>query len=117
MPRFKLLIADDCVEMRALIRMLLGDLATDIVECGGGRAAVELYFEIRPDWVVMDLQMKDGDGLSATREILRRDPAARILIVTQFDEEPLREAATESGAFGYMLKQNLLGIRRFLSHA
>jgi DNA-binding NarL/FixJ family response regulator len=62
----------------------------------------------------MDLQMQNGDGLSATREICRDDPAARILIVTQFDEEPLRDAATASGAVGYVLKEDLLGIRRVL---
>ena len=114
MPELRLLIVDDSVQMRALIRMLLADLAAEIVECGCGRDAVDLYFATRPDWVVMDLHMKDGDGLSATQEIRRRDPAARILIVTQFDEEPLRNAAVESGAAGYLPKKNLLGIRRFL---
>jgi CheY-like chemotaxis protein len=112
--RVKLLIVDDSVEMRALMRMLLGDLAANVVECGGGREAVALYFQFRPDWVIMDLQMQNGDGLSATREIRRDDPAARILIVTQFDEEPLREAAAASGAVGYVLKEDLLGIRRVL---
>ena len=58
--------------------------------------------------------LEDGDGLTATRAIRARDATARIVIVTQFDQEELRCAAAEVGAVAYMLKENLLSIRRFL---
>lgn len=73
------------------------------------------YFAVRPDWVLMDIHMRDGDGLTATRTIRERDGAARIVIVTQFNEEELRRAAGEAGAMGYVLKENLLAIRRFFT--
>lgn len=115
MPTLKFLIADDSPQMRRLMRTLLDDMAAAVYECASGNEAVRIYFETRPDWVLMDLHMNDGDGLTATREILERDSAARIVIVTQFDEEELRKAAAEAGAAAYMLKENLLTIRRFLS--
>jgi two-component system chemotaxis response regulator CheY len=111
----KLLIVDDSVEMRRLIRSLVGDMASEVFECGGGDDAVKVYFEAHPDWVLMDLHMSGGDGLAATREIRKRDGNARIVIVTQFDEDVLRRAAAEAGALAYLLKENLLGIRRFLA--
>ncbi|HKB81193.1 MAG TPA: response regulator [Thermoanaerobaculia bacterium] len=111
----KLLIADDSAEMRRLLRSMLADLATEVVECGSGREAIELYFDSRPDWVLMDLHMQDVDGLTATREIRLRDVSARIAIVTQFDEEVFRQAARDAGAAAYILKENLLGLRRLLT--
>jgi CheY-like chemotaxis protein len=114
MPRLRLLIVDDSAQMRRLMRSLFADIAHEIHECSSGNAAVERYFEVHPDWMLMDLQMEDGDGLVATRAICARDPAARIVIVTQFDQQELRRAAVEAGAAAYMLKENLLSIRRFL---
>lgn len=101
--------------MRRLMRILVEDMAGEIVECGGGEEAVALYQATRPDWVLMDIHMPGLDGLAATREIRRRDGAARIVIVTQFDEQELRHAAADAGAVGYVLKENLLGIRRMIS--
>ena len=115
--RLRFLIVEDSVQMRRLMRTMLDDLAADVVECAGGNQAVSLYLATRPDWVLMDIHMADGDGLTATREIRRRDGAARIVIVTQFDEDELRRAAAEAGAVGYVLKENLLGIRRLIAGA
>ena len=109
-----LLIAEDSAQMRRLMRTLLANTAFDVCECSNGAEAVRLYFETRPDWVIMDLHMAGGDGLTATREICSRDRAARIIIVTQFDDDALRREAAEAGAVAYMLKENLLGVRRLL---
>jgi CheY-like chemotaxis protein len=110
----KLLIVDDSTQMRRLMRTFFEDIASEVHECCSGNAAVRTYFETRPDWVLIDLQMEDGDGLTATRAIRDRDATARIMIVTQFDQEELRRAAAEAGAVAYMLKENLLSIRRLL---
>jgi len=101
--------------MRRLMRTLVEDMAEEIFECGGGEEAVALYHATRPDWVLMDIHMPGLDGLAATREIRRRDATARIVIVTQFDEQEFRRAAAEAGAVGYVLKENLLGIRRMIN--
>jgi CheY-like chemotaxis protein len=110
----RILIVEDSVPMRRLMRTMLEDVASVVDECASGPEAVRLYFETHPDWVIMDLHMDGGDGLTATRAICTRDQAARIVIVTQFDDYGMREEAAQAGAVAYMLKENLLGVRRFV---
>jgi len=59
--------------------------------------------------------MTPMDGMTATRHILQMFPEARIMIVTQIDHARLRSAAQQAGACGYVLKDNLLDVRRFLA--
>ena len=110
----KFLIAEDSVPMRRLMRTLFEDVAAVVHECGTAEDAVRLYFETRPDWVLMDVHMAGSNGLAATRDICERDRNARIVIVTQFDDDSLREEAAHAGATAYMLKENLLSVRRFV---
>lgn len=53
------------------------------------------------------------DGITATRRIVQTFPTARIVIVTHYDDVRLRNAAREAGACGYVLKDNLIEVRRF----
>jgi two-component system response regulator DegU len=55
----------------------------------------------------MDIRMPRMDGLTATRQIRQFHPSARIVMVTDYEDEDLRNAASEAGASGYALKQNL----------
>ena len=68
----------------------------------------------RPDFVLMDFAMAEVDGIKATRAITEADPAARIIIVTNYDGADLREAARLAGACGYVLKEDLFEVRRLL---
>ncbi|HUR36068.1 MAG TPA: response regulator, partial [Vicinamibacterales bacterium] len=68
----------------------------------------------RPDWVLMDLRMARMGGLEATRRLVAADGTARVLIVTDYDDVHWRAAASDAGACGYVLKENLLDIRRML---
>ena len=113
--KLKFLIVEDSAQMRRLIRSFIEGLASEVHECSCGEEAVAAYFATRPDWVLMDIHMEHGDGLTATREIRSRDPGARIVIVTQFDEEEVRRAAAEAGAVAFVLKENLLALRRLLT--
>ena len=72
------------------------------------------YGTHRPDWVVMDVSMEPVDGIAATRQIIQAFPDARVVMVTQHADVSLRDAAHEAGACGYLLKDNLLDVRRFL---
>ncbi len=58
--------------------------------------------------------MKLMDGITATRRIKAADPAARIIIVTDYDQADLREAARQAGACAFVAKENLLELVRFL---
>jgi CheY-like chemotaxis protein len=105
------LLIDDTEQMRRMIRRVIADLADPIAECEDGDEALAAYARHRPDWVLMDISMPNMDGLTATRRILELFPEARVLIVTQYDDDRLRDAARQAGAQGYVLKENLLELR------
>ena len=110
----RLMIVDDNVDMRRLIKCIVGDLASAIVECADGCQALDAYAENRPDLVLMDIEMAIVDGIRATRDITQAFPDARILIVTEYDDPNWREEARRAGAHGYVLKENLQELRRLL---
>jgi CheY-like chemotaxis protein len=103
----RLLIVDDNSEMRRLIRSIVGRIAGEVYECGDGSEAVEAYRNLLPDFVLMDIRMKNVDGLTATRQIIAEFPSARIVIVTDYDEATFRHDAAEAGARHYALKERL----------
>jgi DNA-binding NarL/FixJ family response regulator len=109
-----LLIVDDNPQFRSLIRIVVADLADEVSECADGDEAVAAYDSRRPDWVLMDLKMARMGGLEATRRLVAADRTARVLIVTDYDDVHWRAAASEAGACGYVLKENLLDIRHLL---
>ena len=108
------LIVEDNQEMRRVIKAIVADLAHRIEECGGGSEALAAYQACRPDWVLMDIRLPGIDGIAAVREIRSRDPEAKVLMVTQYDDEELRRAARVAGARGYVLKDDLWPLRKFL---
>ena len=108
-----LMIVDDSDEIRRTLRAVVADVADPIYECRDGGEACVAYATHRPDWVLMDISMARMDGMTATRQILEMFPAARVVIVTQYDDARLRSAAQLAGACGYVLKENLLDVRRF----
>ncbi len=114
MKQRTILIIDDNPQMRRTLRALLSDLAPVCYECGDGSAALAAYQQYRPDWVLMDLKLAGTDGLTVTAALRAADPVARVLIVTTYDDPPLREAALEAGACGFVLKENLFELRSLL---
>jgi len=102
-----ILMADDNKEVRRLIRSLIEDLDSEILECENGQEAMELYEEHEPDLVLMDINMDPVDGITATRRILERFPNARIVIVTEHQERAIRRLSEASGARGFIGKDDL----------
>ena len=101
--------------MRRMVKSLIGDLFENIFECGDGAEALPAYTEHGPDWVLMDINLPKVDGITTTRQIIEAYPQARIVIVTNYDDAYLREAARSAGACEYVLKQNLIELRRILT--
>lgn len=109
----KILIVDDNLQMREMTHKFLQDAADEIRECADGAEALAAYEIFQPDWVLMDWEMKEMDGITATKEILRMFPKAHILMFTQYDDLELRASAAEAGVSGYISKDNLFGLREF----
>jgi two-component system, NarL family, response regulator NreC len=104
----RVVLADDHVVVRAGLRAVLS-AARDIEivgEASTGREAVELAEREKPDVVVMDLTMPDLDGVGATKEIVARGLATRVLVLTMHVEEDYLVPVMEAGAAGYLVKTN-----------
>ncbi|MER7581129.1 response regulator transcription factor [Kitasatospora sp. NPDC097691] len=100
------LIVDDQHLVRAGVRMLC-ESTEDIVvvgEAADGAQAVRSAERLRPAVVLMDLHMPGMDGIAATAEILRRHPAARVVVLTTFDDDDRLYPALNAGACGFLGK-------------
>jgi DNA-binding NarL/FixJ family response regulator len=102
----RILIADDHILVRhGLHRMLSLTPGLEVVgEASNGREALELCRTLRPDLVLMDVNMPEMDGLAATRAIKREHPDIAILMVTMYENPDFLLEALDGGAAGYVLK-------------
>lgn len=110
----KLLIVDDNAAIRHLIKSFVLPFASEIRECADGADALSAYQEQRPDLVLMDIRMNQVDGIQATKQIKTADQAAKIIMLTDYDDDELRQAAMRAGACAYALKANLLDLVRLI---
>jgi DNA-binding NarL/FixJ family response regulator len=102
----RLLIADDHPVVRdGLSGMFAAEPGVEVVgEASDGAEAVRLAMALRPDVILMDLQMPGMDGLAAISTLAGRGLAARVLVLTTYDTEGYVLPAIEAGATGYLLK-------------
>lgn len=110
--KIKIILVDDHAVVRAGFRMLLA--ASDEIQVVGeadrGEQAIQLYLELKPDMVVMDLSMPGIGGLETIRRIVQRDEAARILVFSVHHEQVYVRRAMNAGARGYITKNSAPGI-------
>jgi two-component system, NarL family, response regulator LiaR len=102
----KVVFVDDHEMVRIGVSSYLSAQADiDVVgEASDGKEGVQLALELRPDIILMDLVMKEMDGIQATKEIIQEWPEAKIIIVTSFLDDDKVYPALEAGAVSYMLK-------------
>jgi DNA-binding NarL/FixJ family response regulator len=102
----RILIADDHAIYREGLRAVLGpEPDMEVVgEAGAGKEVVERAAELRPDVVLMDIQMPQINGIEATRRILEIDPDIWIVVLTMFEDDDSVFSAMRAGARGYVLK-------------
>ena len=105
-----LLIVDDNREMRQLMKSIASQACDEIFECEDGDEVLEAFTVHRPDWVVMDVEMKRMDGLKATSDLVSSFPHANVIIVTKHDDIQTRLAAREAGARFFLGKEDLLSL-------
>jgi len=104
--KIRVMLVDDQQLFREGMGILI-DAIEDLTvagEAGNGEEAIELYAELRPDVVLMDVQMPAMNGVEATLRILEQDPEAKILILTTFDNDEYVFEGLRAGAVGYILK-------------
>ncbi|GAB3860663.1 response regulator transcription factor [Nocardioides maradonensis] len=100
-----LVVDDDALVRRGLQLVLSSDPELELVgEAADGAEALTAARELRPDVVLMDLQMPVLDGVEATRRLQRLDPVPMVLVLTTFHLDSYVLDALEAGARGYLLK-------------
>jgi len=101
----KILVVDDAAFMRMMLKNILGKDGHEIVgEGSDGEEAVKKYFELKPDIVTMDIVMPKVDGINATREILKQDPNAKIVMISALGQEAMVKEALQLGAKDFIVK-------------
>jgi DNA-binding NarL/FixJ family response regulator len=119
----RVLVADDHESVRRgigeLIRMQPGVQVCG--EAANGKDAVKKAKQLRPDVVVLDVNMPEMNGIEATRQIVKETPAAEVMILTVFESEQTITELLNAGARGYMLKSDvandlLFAIRSLCQH-
>ena len=108
-PMIRVLIVDDHDLVRTGIRRLLEDREERegivvVGEAASGEEAVDKVKELRPDVVLMDLNMPGIGGLEALRRMRRHDPGLKVIVVTVLDQGPFPRRLLEAGAMGYLTK-------------
>ena len=104
----KIVIVDDDILVSSALKTILE--AGGEVEVTGtgqdGKDAVRLYDELLPDVLLMDIRMKDMNGLDAAEQILKRHTDAKILLLTTFSDDEYIVKALKYGVKGYLIKQD-----------
>ena len=99
------LIADDAAFMRAKLKAIVEKNGYQVVgEAENGKEAIVKYFELKPDLVTMDITMPSMDGLSALKEIRKRDPKSNIVIISAMGQEATIREAIMAGARNFIVK-------------
>src|SRR6478736_2733446 len=108
MGAFRIFIADDHeVVRKGLCSLLQADPTWQICgEAADGREAVEKVRELKPDVIILDIGMPGLNGLEATRQIMKDDPRAKVLILTFHDSDQGVRDVLNAGARGFLLKSD-----------
>lgn len=106
MSEIRILLVEDQTLMRQGLKTIL-DLEAGmqvLAEAGNGREGIQKALELRPDIILMDVQMPELDGVEATRAICAAWPEAKVIILTTFDRDDYVYQGIRAGAMGYLLK-------------
>lgn len=104
----RILLVDDHAVVRVGFRLLLQSVAdmSVVAEADCGETACQLYLELKPDVVVMDLAMPGMGGLEALRRIRARQPLAQVLTLSAHDDPMHARRALQEGALGFLSKRS-----------
>ena len=107
----RLLIVGDSPEMHKLRWQVASKSSAEVFECEDGDEVIAAFNFHRPDWVLMDVEMKRVNGLKATAALVQLHPEAKVIIVTRYPDDVTRQAAVDAGARYFLGKNDLLALR------
>jgi len=106
-----LIVDDDKLVSASLKTILESDCDIEVLGTGNsGQQAIELYFKLKPDVLLLDIRMDGMTGIEAAAKIIERDSNSKILFLTTFSDDDYIIKALKIGAKGYILKQNFESI-------
>ena len=101
----RLILVDDHKMLREGLRRSLEELGFAVIaEAGDGEEGVRLAAAMRPDVMLMDVSMSEMDGVEATRQIVERNPNAKVVMLTMHADRDVVDRALKAGAVGYLTK-------------
>jgi DNA-binding NarL/FixJ family response regulator len=106
MSKYKILIADDHAMVRDGVKNLIRQNKDLIVigEAKSGNETLELYEQLQPDLLILDISMPDMNGMEVSRAILAKNPNANIVILSMYEDEDYISRCLEYGVKGYVVK-------------
>jgi two-component system chemotaxis response regulator CheY len=101
----RILVVDDAQFMRMMLKNILSGAGYEVAGEGeNGVQAIEKYKDLRPDLVIMDMIMPEMGGIDAVREIVKLDPAAKVLMCSAMGQQALVVEAIQVGAKDFIVK-------------
>ncbi|HAA90252.1 MAG: Response regulator receiver protein [Thermoanaerobacterales bacterium 50_218] len=101
----RILIVDDAAFMRMMLKDILTKNGYTVVgEAENGLVAVEMYKELKPDLVTMDITMPEMDGITAVKEIKKIDPGAKIIMCSAMGQQAMVIDSIQAGAQDFIVK-------------
>jgi len=111
----RILVVEDSTMMRRVIVNVLNEAGHEVVgEASSGQQALDMYQELKPELVTMDITMRGMNGIVASKEIMNIDSDARILILSNLDEDKYHDEVDKIGAIGLVNKHKTEEILRLV---
>lgn len=102
-----LMIVEDNTDFREMLKKIFNPYFSVILETDNGEEAVEKYNKNTPDWVFMDIKINGMDGISAAKIIKDKHPEAMIVMVSNYNNQRIINAAMKAGALGFVPKDDI----------
>lgn len=106
MSKYRILIADDHAMVRDGVKNLISKNAEleVVAEAQTGKQALELFDNLKPDLMILDISMPDMNGMEVSKEILNKNPAANIVVLSMYEDGDYISRCIEYGVKGYVIK-------------
>jgi CheY-like chemotaxis protein len=103
----KVLVVDDRADFRRLVAEFLKPANGTICECADPDKIIETYEREKPNWVLMDVHLRNADGLKETAKLLSAFPKARVVVASAYSMAEIEEPAAKAGALACVSKDDL----------